>query len=765
MISTGTKRFAAADSGHSNRRESSVHIGSSLLAFVCVFILAACGGGGGSTTVNKVTITPTSITVPLNTSTDFTAVVTLNDSTVSATTSVTWEVNGVAGGNSTVGTIVPSSTDALVGVYTAPPQVPTTSSGTGGELVGQVDITAVAQQSTSSSSSSTTTGVGTVTSNTAVVTVGSGTGLALTPASANVPAGGSFQFSATLNDLPTAATWTATSSSGGNIGSIDSTGLFKAPDFPPPGGSVTITASVTPPGSMTLTATATAVITYSDASLNGPYAFSYTGNDQLGLLAVAGSFVADGNGHIISGVEDEDSFVTGILKQVIINGSSSTYTVGSDGRGTALISTPQGVQTWAFVLTTNQHALLTRFNTSASGGGTIDQQSLSALTNSPAVLSGQYVFSALGTDTHKNPVALAGAFTANGSGTIPETNSILDVNDNGISGGTITLKDNTLSGSYQFDPAFPGTGRGTLTLTSTTTGSLQYAFYVLSTAQNGVNANIVTQIHLVEIDSTGAATAGDMFAAASSPGLTSATYVFAGGGNSSSGAYADGAVFVANGAGQVSSGTFDANNAGTYNNGAAIAACSYTVDSTTGRIDLELFDGSGTCPSGASPRAGEFAAYATAQGSLVLLELDTAAVSTGLGYQQCGPLTQGCASGTGSISAGSYAINLIGQGAFHVPPATVSLFQPDLSGQIGLSEATTSPGNLDINNFSAVFSSDPVSSSSLGTATNGRGTGTVTGTSPSATYNLTYYLIDDNTALLLSTGSSPVAAGALIRQF
>ncbi len=731
-------------------------IGTSL----ALCILAACGGGGGSTTVRSVAITPTSITVPLNTSTDFTAVVTLDNSSTSTTTTVTWEVNGISGGNSTVGTIVPSTTDALVGVYTAPEQVPTTSSGNG-EQVGQVNITAVTQQNTTNTS-----GAGTVTSNTAIVTVGSGTGLVLTPSSANVPAGGSFQFSATYNNLPTAATWTATSSSGGNIGSIDSTGLFKAPDFPPPGGSVTITASVTPAGGTTQTATATAVITYSDESLSGPYAFSYTGNDQLGFMAVAGSFVADGNGHIISGVEDEDSFVTGILTQVIINGNSSTYTVGSDGRGTALITTPQGVQTWVFVLTTNQHALLTRFNASASGGGTIDQQSLSALTNSVSLLSGPYVFSASGTDTHHDPIAFAGAFSPNGSGTIPDTNSILDVNDNGISGGTVTLKDDSLSGTYEFDPAFPGTGRGTLTLTSATTGSLEYAFYVLSTAQNGVNENIVTQIHLVEIDGTGAASAGDIFAAASSPSLANATYVFTGGGNSSAGPYADGGAFVTNGNGVVSSGTFDVNNAGTYNNGASIASCSYTVDAATGRIDLELYDGAGACPSGASPRAGEFAAYATTQGGLVMLELDSAAVSTALGYQQCGPESQGCAAGTPSQSAGSYAVNLVGQGLFHVPPAAASLFQPALDGQVTFSAGAISAGNLDINNFSGVFSSDPVGSSSLGAAgTDGRGTGTLSGTSPATTYNLTYYLIDDHTALLLSTGTSPVATGELILQF
>ncbi|HEV8180808.1 MAG TPA: hypothetical protein VGQ61_00475, partial [Candidatus Angelobacter sp.] len=38
--------------------------------------------------------------------------------------------------------------------------------------------------------------------------------------------------------------------------------------------------------------------TFTNANLNGMYAFSYTGSDAGGFLAVAGSFQADGNGHI-----------------------------------------------------------------------------------------------------------------------------------------------------------------------------------------------------------------------------------------------------------------------------------------------------------------------------------------------------------------------------------------------------------------------------------------------------------------------------------
>ncbi len=200
-----------------------------------LFTLAACGGGSGATKITSVSITPTTATVPVNTTTQFVATVNLSNSSTTTNTTVTWEVNGVAGGNSTTGTIAPSTTDVQVGIYTAPAVAP------GGTDNGMVDVTAVATQLDSSTGMTTTT----VTSNTAVVTVGAGTGLAITPTTTTVPAGGSHQFTATLNSVADPnATWTISSSNGGDIGSIDpTTGLYKAPSFPPPGATITVTAS------------------------------------------------------------------------------------------------------------------------------------------------------------------------------------------------------------------------------------------------------------------------------------------------------------------------------------------------------------------------------------------------------------------------------------------------------------------------------------------------------------------------------------------
>jgi hypothetical protein len=698
--------------------------------------------------------------VPLNTQTTFTAVVNLANSTVSTSTTVTWEVNGVSGGDlGTIGSIEPSPDNQLEGIYTAPGSVPSQTI-SGVTQVGQVAITAVTTQTTTTKGQSTT---GTVTSNTAIVTVGSGAGLTVSPTTPTVPAGATQQFTALLNGLnDTNATWTVTPSSpASTYGSIGSSGLYTAPLNPPPGGMVTIAA--TDPAAPQ-PATSTVTISYSDHSLSGPYAFSYTGNDSQGFLAVAGSFVADGNGRIVSGVEDVSSFLTGV-KTVEINSDSSTYVIGADGRGTANIVTSLGQSTWDFVMTTTGHAQVTRMDATANGGGTIDEQSLAALSNNVSVVTGPYVFNLLGADGSFHPLGLAGKFTAN-AGMIPASASIIDVNDDGIANAAgIETSDTSLNGTYEFDPVFTGTGRGLLTLTSTSTGASarEYAFYAVNSPASG-NTDSVLRLHLIEIDSL-AFVAGDMYAAPSgATALTAGTYVFTGGGQVPAGAYAAGGAFVSSGSGGITGGNFDANSDGTYNNGPAINACSsYTTDNTTGRIDLKMYTGSGSCPATPNSSTNEYAVYQTSQGTALVLEIDQNALSTATAYQQCVPPAAACSTSV-SLLGDSFAIGLVGQGIFHNDS---SAYQPDLSGQLTItSGASIASGTLDINTFGTPSPADLVSTSSIVAPTsNGRGTATLTTTSPASTFKLVYYLIDDNTALIFDQDTTPIAIGIVARQF
>ena len=111
-----------------------------LLAAATAGVLAAvgCGVPSATTLVNAppavtATISPTSATVTAGATQQFTTSV-----QNASNTAVTWQVNGVAGGNATVGTISTS------GLYTAPASVPSTAT---------VTVTAVSQADSTKSAS------------------------------------------------------------------------------------------------------------------------------------------------------------------------------------------------------------------------------------------------------------------------------------------------------------------------------------------------------------------------------------------------------------------------------------------------------------------------------------------------------------------------------------------------------------------------------------------------------------------------------------
>jgi hypothetical protein len=715
------------------------------VAMAGLLSISSCGGTAVGT-VTAVTISPTAATVQINETAEFTAQVAVTSSSTSTTTTiVTWYVNGVAGGNSTTGTIGTSTLDALVGVYTAPAVVPNINSG-------QVNITATTPQVPGS-----TTNTNLITSNTAIATVGIGSGLSVTPPTATVPAGGPQQFSAILNNVTTTQgiTWSVSSSEGGNIGSISPTGIYTAPPSPPPGNSVTITAQFG-----TTTATATASISYSQASLTGPFAFSYSGNDSGGFVAVAGSFNADGQGNM-SGVEDSNRFSVGVATQVPFIG---TYLMGADGRATVKVNLGSGsgagqgtVQTWQLAMANFQHGVLTRFDAGNTGSGTVDQQNLNGLTTALTALSGPYVFSVAGADAAFFPQGMAGKFSANGAGQITGGSPILDVNNSSNPAGRVATEDRSLAGTYTMDTTFPGRGRGTLTLSSTSTGSIQYAFYIVDTTASEQS----TQLHLVEIDTASylggdayAAPTGSSFNAASLP---SGNYPFTVGGTSPTGAYAAGGVFVSSGSGGTS-GLIDSNNAGTVTSDTTLGTCTYTVDPTSGRIDLLLSTASGTCAAGPSTTTQEFAIYQSAQGPAVMLELDATAISTGSAFAQTTTIPTGL--------TGSFAFGLAGQGIFHNAPAK---YQQNLSGQLTLNGLASVSGKIDINNFSAVFPGDLIfvtnTTLKAPNTTSGRGTAVIQGMNPNVTYNVAYYVVSADTVLLFDSDTTRVLIGIITSQF
>ena len=107
--------------------------------------------------------------------------------------------------------------------------------------------------------------------------------------------------------------------------------------------------------SMTATQTMTFTISparssVNNAELSGSYAFLLSGFDNSGNpQAAGGSFTADGNGHITSGVTDLNG--TGLAAATSQTLTGGTFAVGSDNRGVLTLTTATGTAT--FVLAVN----------------------------------------------------------------------------------------------------------------------------------------------------------------------------------------------------------------------------------------------------------------------------------------------------------------------------------------------------------------------------------------------------------------------------
>ena len=192
----------------------------SLAPLAILFLVApyACGGSsenGGHGDHDRhvsVSVSPTTASVEVSQSQQFTA-------SVSGTpnTAVTWSVNGIAGGNSTVGTVDSS------GFYTAPSRVPGSS------------ITVTADSAAQPAASA----------NAAVIVMPPPpVTVTISPTSVSLQLGQRQQFSAAVSGTAnTAVNWLVNGAIGGNatVGTITSNGLYTAPSSAPTG-SVTVTA-------------------------------------------------------------------------------------------------------------------------------------------------------------------------------------------------------------------------------------------------------------------------------------------------------------------------------------------------------------------------------------------------------------------------------------------------------------------------------------------------------------------------------------------
>ena len=470
---------------------------------------------------------------------------------------------------------------------------------------------------------------------------------------------------------------------------------------------------------------------YTNSDLNGTYVFSFSGTDvnfntpNETFFAIAGTITADGNGNITGGtvdINDVNLGGTGVFTAQAV--SANPYTINSDGTGTAKLATPQATFVVNFVLTSDSHGLIMRFDNSGSGSGTLDLQGTATQSSLTSL-----AFTMLGTEFNSdlvfNPVGTVGAFTADGSGTI--TSGLEDFNDTGSSAG---ISDLALSGN--------------LVLTSGTAGtaSLNTSFAAMTFDVWVVDS---THVKLIETDTTsGLVLAGDAFPQQSSFSAGQLVFAVAGGDTGLEFPFAAGGYVTTDANGNLSSGLEDYNDGGVTNTVSPFTGtCNATAPFVGDRCQLTL-----TAFTNGLSTTLTFAAYPSTAGVLLLEDDSSGSFLQGAAYTQL-------ATAFGTPEA--YGFNLTG---FNDDPQVGADGKVD---QIGEFNATSNnlTGVVDENDVGAMQPSSSLSGT-FAPDSPATGRGSITATTPRTflgSLSLEYYVIDSSASLLIEGDADQMTTG------
>jgi len=350
------------------------------------------------------------------------------------------------------------------------------------------------------------------------------------------------------------------------------------------------------------------------------------------------------------------------------------------------------------------------------------------------------VFLLQGVNNTGKALQLAGMFQASGFGTIPVNNAEEDINNDGTN--TSSAADTTLHGTYVMDGSSPGSGRGTVELINSSTqlpGTFDFAFYIVDG----------THLKIVETD-TNAFLAGDFFSAPNTNGsfsgsILKGSYAFTLRGEDVTNLvpFSEGGIFAADGMASISSGELDINDGGlSLTLDTKLTATNYSVDPNLGRIALSIETGVATSIS--------FAGYATSSGTVLLIRLDSGVVAGGIGYLRSGsPAIQGdfALVFSGATNSGGFP----GEHAAGIIIAT--------------GNANPASGSLYLNDAGTLASGAALANTTVIDSPDGTGRGTATVATSSTAFSLAYYIVDDNTVLLIEANANRIIDGKLVRQF
>ena len=493
---------------------------------------------------------------------------------------------------------------------------------------------------------------------------------------------------------------------------------------------------------------------FSVASLNGTYAFSMSGTDNLQGLSISriGSFHADGQGNITMAIEDVNdggSFSTFNFTAA----PASNYTMSSDGKGVLTLSHPDPANasvtdtfTFSIVLDSTSGGLLIETDGSSTMSGNVHLQNI---TNTFAQA---YAFDFSGLDLgNQSSASFIGQFTTNGVSGV--TGGTMDVNDGASPSGALTLQPSTIT----MDATnFSNFGRGTMTLNTTISSqvlNLSYVFYVVDAS------------HMIFIENdTVAETIGSALAQTNVPTNVSAlagSFVFAEGG----GAFGSGTFgpltragrFTADANGALSNVSLDENFIGGVNAfpKSTFSNVSFTIDPAgTGRGTLNFTDVTKN-----QPFVCIFYLASATQG--FIQDNSANIVADGSLNAQSGTFTA-------ASLAGNYAINWSGSNLSNG-------FEEDFAGVIPVTSASSnniSNGVVDFTELGdgKIFTDVPVNGlitlqgdGTLG-GTQGNAFQLTTAQTVSTTFNFRAYLIDGNTILFVGVDNGRTVIGTAIRQ-
>jgi hypothetical protein len=476
---------------------------------------------------------------------------------------------------------------------------------------------------------------------------------------------------------------------------------------------------------------------FSTANLKGQYAFLMSGTELCSGLSSfftrAGSFSADGNGHITGGLEDVN-VCTGIFTLQFTN---STYSITADGRGTLSLTNTTGTTNYSITLSSAAEGAVVQTDVNSTASGSFQRQNAAAFSN-PAIAGG-YVFDFAGLSATLNPESVIGRFNADGGGGI--STGLFDSNE----AGTISGQQLFPTGAfYQLDTNGDGAnfGRGTANI-----AGHNFAFYIVD----------ATRLKLLGTDFP-AAFSGEAFAQQNisfTAALLNSGFAFLIGGAGSTGPIATGGRFTADGAGNLTSIFLDENNSGTFtllpSQGGTVTG-TYTVDAN------ELGGGTATWT---DTKVGTFSFifYLISPSNAIFQETDSKITSDGtLLAQTAGPVSP-------ATLAGDFAFVLTGVN---------SDGEEDFVGQLKLTSASgnNTTGIMDFNQFSVVSPKQffniqfngPLTITAPGIGPN---TLTLTTTFPSPImFTFTAYAVDSNTVFLVGADVNRVSviAGSVVRQ-